>query len=199
MSLSRLARNDDIAFHYSIDSTACVMIDHARIVRAITNIIENALDALTGQKGTVQISAKKISDEKLQLSITNNGPMISETVREHIFDAFFTRGKKGGTGLGLAISKKNIELHDGTICCESSQNNGTTFSLVLPSAAPHDLTLSSEKLPSTSFEMVTEILNRQSGTQSMDNLSIPATSTYPIEGDDKYLLNLICQQMHKVM
>ena len=67
------------------------------------------------------------------IKITDNGCGISEEVREHIFDAFFTT-KIGGvsTGLGLAMSFGIISALHGDIEVESILNQGTTFTVKLP-------------------------------------------------------------------
>ena len=110
--------------------------DRSKVVRVLTNIIENAIDA-TPKGGWVHIATK--DDGKTQavlFIVANSGSFISTDDRRQIFDAFFTKGKERGTGLGLAIAKKIVEAHDGNIECDSSLQSGTEFRIRLPAATP---------------------------------------------------------------
>ncbi|NJR65489.1 MAG: HAMP domain-containing histidine kinase [Leptolyngbyaceae cyanobacterium CRU_2_3] len=68
------------------------------------------------------------------VSITDNGPGISEDIQSRIFDPFFTTKPIGkGTGLGMSISYQIVtEVHNGSIQCISQPNQGTTFNIKLP-------------------------------------------------------------------
>jgi len=75
------------------------------------------------------------SDEPfVELTVTDNGPGISQKVLENIFLPFFTTKDKG-TGLGMAISKKIVEAHDGSIDVLSEPGKGAEFVVNLP--LPH--------------------------------------------------------------
>lgn len=101
------------------------------------NLIQNALQAMN-YKGTLSIEIKK-NQKQIEVRIRDNGPGISESIKNHIFEPFFTTKRKGeGTGLGLDISKKIIEQHDGTIAYESEVGN-TVFIVTLPSAPSKEL------------------------------------------------------------
>jgi signal transduction histidine kinase len=54
----------------------------------------------------------------------------------HVFEPFFTLGKRRGTGLGLAICRNIIELHAGDITVGSEQGKGATVSIWLPLRQP---------------------------------------------------------------
>jgi len=93
------------------------------------NIINNALQAMN-YKGTLKIRISNDHD-KVKVSITDNGPGISEDIIGRIFEPFFTTKKLGeGTGLGLDIVKRIIEEIDGSIDVESKPNE-TTFNVWL--------------------------------------------------------------------
>jgi signal transduction histidine kinase len=66
------------------------------------------------------------------LHVSDNGPGIPEELRDTLFDAFVTHGKKKGVGLGLAIAKSIVEAHSGTITFDTSMGQGTTFHVRLP-------------------------------------------------------------------
>jgi signal transduction histidine kinase len=62
----------------------------------------------------------------------DQGRGISPEDLSHVFEPFFTLGKRRGTGLGLAICRNIIELHGGDIALASEQGKGTTVSIWLP-------------------------------------------------------------------
>ena len=66
------------------------------------------------------------------MSITDDGPGISEEVKKHIFDPFFTTKETGkGTGLGLSITYGLIQKLGGEIDVISEVGKGTTFEITL--------------------------------------------------------------------
>jgi light-regulated signal transduction histidine kinase (bacteriophytochrome) len=114
------------------------------------NIISNSIDALeesslsnenyTGKETTTQhhqiyISTKlSIDESRLLIRITDNGPGMSQEIKNKIFDPFFTTKSVGkGTGLGLAISYQIIvEKHGGILECISELGKGTEFWIEIP-------------------------------------------------------------------
>jgi signal transduction histidine kinase len=105
-------------------------LDEARFTRCLANIIKNAKEAL-GDEGTITIHFREAGTE-LQVSISDSGPGIPESIRSRIFEPFVTYGKKHGTGLGMAIAKSTVDAHGGRIWLESETGKGTTFHVVLP-------------------------------------------------------------------
>ena len=75
---------------------------------------------------------------KARYSVTNQGDPIDPDDLEHIFDRFYRSDKSrersestGGFGLGLAIAKSIAEAHGGTIKATSTEQDGTTFTVVI--------------------------------------------------------------------
>ncbi|RUT05130.1 hypothetical protein DSM106972_039510 [Dulcicalothrix desertica PCC 7102] len=109
------------------------------------NLLANAIDALeesnTGRSFTeiatnpncITITTN-ISDEKLIISIQDNGKGITENIKTRIFDQLFTTKEVGkGTGLGLAIARQVIvEKHHGTINVHSTPKGGAEFTITIP-------------------------------------------------------------------
>ncbi|MDY6991818.1 MAG: ATP-binding protein [Pseudomonadota bacterium] len=95
------------------------------------NLVQNALHAMEYQgQLTIQV---KLQQHYLRVNITDSGPGIPQTVRENMFQPFFTTKPPGeGSGLGLDIVKKIIEKHQGKITFTSEIGQGTTFSVWLP-------------------------------------------------------------------
>ena len=108
------------------------------------NVLVNSLDALDEfmQEGKrsdafiphVQISTTCSSQNKVFIRISDNGPGIPEGIKDKLFDPFFTTKPVGkGTGLGLAISYQIItEKHQGRLWYASTPEQGTTFTIELP-------------------------------------------------------------------
>ncbi len=84
-----------------------VRADREKLLRALINLIRNAMEAMQDTAGTVHIATTK-KGGNLVICIEDDGPGISDEVRERLFVPFFTT-KASGTGLGLAIAKKLVE------------------------------------------------------------------------------------------
>ena len=110
------------------------------IGRVILNLVTNAFHAVVSKfetnpnnyTPTVTVSTKKTHGELL-LSITDNGAGIPASVREKIFQPFFTTKPPGvGTGLGLSISYDIVKAHGGEIRVDTEEGAGSEFLVVLP-------------------------------------------------------------------
>jgi len=112
--------------------------------QVILNIIVNAAHAISdvvegGKKGKGKITVTtKQAGDFAEISISDTGTGIPESILPRIFDPFFTTKKVGrGTGQGLAISHNVIvEKHGGAIDVETRIGEGTTFILRLPLNSP---------------------------------------------------------------
>jgi PAS domain S-box-containing protein len=111
--------------------------DGAHIQRAITNLIENAVN-YTGKDGVVRIGVEKADldgQKHVLISVSDNGPGIQPADKDKIFDKYYrsarTAGLKG-SGLGLAIVKAVATAHGGSVKLESLDGDGSTFKLYLP-------------------------------------------------------------------
>lgn len=110
-----------------------IELDSERIHEMATNLILNAIDIVDEKSGVVSVETKYVPGETaVQLSVTDNGPGISEEAKEKIFLPFKSSKNKLGTGLGLAIAKKIAEQHKSRIEIESEPGKGTTFKVILP-------------------------------------------------------------------
>ncbi|MCH3905082.1 MAG: HAMP domain-containing histidine kinase [Lactobacillus sp.] len=109
--------------------------DPEKLVRVYNNLISNALKYGHGAS-EINLSAQQLNDQRVELRVENNGEPIPADSLQQIFERFYrvenSRNKAtGGTGLGLAITKSIVELHHGTIRCESDQKL-TSFIINLP-------------------------------------------------------------------
>jgi nitrogen fixation/metabolism regulation signal transduction histidine kinase len=98
--------------------------DPEQVGHVFTNIIKNALQALQGRPDSDVIVILKVAD-RVEISISDNGPGIPEAVQSKIFMPNFTT-KSTGMGLGLAITKNIMDGSEGSITFETS-DKGTTF------------------------------------------------------------------------
>jgi signal transduction histidine kinase len=106
------------------------------------NVLMNAADAIgtkpEGASGKIFIETRNtVSDnngkELVEISISDNGPGISEKDINIIFDPFYTTKEPGeGTGLGLFVSYMIVEKLGGKIQAENNQDEGAKFSIQLP-------------------------------------------------------------------
>jgi len=112
------------------------------INQVFMNIISNAIDALEERlevqglypNPMIKIRTIRLDQERVAISITDNGGGITEMVQQLLFDPFFTTKPVGkGTGLGLSISYQIIvEQHHGKLYCNSQLDQGTEFVIELP-------------------------------------------------------------------
>lgn len=103
--------------------------DEEKLFRAITNIISNCMRYA---ENTIAISVKTIENDKIEITISDDGSGFDSNELPNIFERFY-KGKKGNLGLGLAITKNVIEKYKGKISAENSES-GAAFKIVLPMA-----------------------------------------------------------------
>lgn len=88
-----------------------------KVNQVFMNVLNNAIDAVEEHKGEIAVTTKYHPEqERISVTIRDNGPGIPEEIRSKVFDPFFTTKEVGeGTGLGLSISYGIIEQHQGEI------------------------------------------------------------------------------------
>ena len=103
------------------------------------NMMVNAAEAMTDQKGTLTITTSKSADlSTVFISFQDTGMGIPSQVQPRIFEPFFTTKEIGkGTGLGLSTSYGIVQSHHGNIEMESEVNVGTVFTILLPISNGH--------------------------------------------------------------
>ncbi|MEG4025861.1 PAS domain S-box protein [Microcoleus sp. S13C4] len=117
------------------------------INQVFMNILSNAIDALedaNSRQNCQQMPenpsqiriATEVVGNLVEIKIGDNGPGITEEVKQQIFDTFFTTKPIGkGTGMGLSISYQIIvERHNGELYCTSELGKGTEFTIQIPIA-----------------------------------------------------------------
>ena len=104
-----------------------------KLNQVFMNIISNALDAIEGKANGELYFEVVDENDRVKITIKDNGSGMTEKVKEHIFDPFFTTKDVGkGTGLGMSIVYSIIQDHHGEILVDSAVGLGTTFTIYLP-------------------------------------------------------------------
>ncbi|MEE7459084.1 two-component sensor histidine kinase [Methylorubrum populi] len=117
----------------ALPSNLAVLGDSARLEQVVVNLLQNALDAVSGRPEPSVALRVEAEGERVALEVSDNGPGIPETVQAQVFDPFFTT-KSEGLGLGLAISRGIVEECGGVLSLRSGPE-GTTFRMELARAA----------------------------------------------------------------
>ncbi len=110
-----------------------VRMDRARLVGALTNLVENAIQHSPPGE-TVTVTASPLTDETgswIEVAVTDRGPGIPTEDVPKIFEPFFTR-RRGGTGLGLSIVQRIVEEHGGVVWAQNGPGGGAVLTVRLP-------------------------------------------------------------------
>ncbi|MCK5699904.1 MAG: HAMP domain-containing histidine kinase, partial [Cyclobacteriaceae bacterium] len=127
----------NIRFTKSFDNgLKTIEINEKEFVRVVYNLISNAIK-FTPAGGEVKIKTKATTGEMVSIEISDTGVGITQNLLPIIFDKFSKAGRSGtegekSTGLGMWIVKHIIKLHGGEISVRSRENEGTTFTILLP-------------------------------------------------------------------
>ena len=117
-------------------SAGMISADSDRLGRAVTNLIENAVQAIesAAEGGPRRIVIATRLGEHIEIAVTDTGPGIPADVLPQIFEPLFST-RSFGAGLGLAIVSQIVAQHGGTVAAESAPGEGTTVRLRLPRAS----------------------------------------------------------------
>ena len=117
--------------------------DSRQISQALTNLLQNAADAIEGRPvpadgsdlppGAVAIRVKA-DEERVVLTVEDNGKGLPTEERDRLTEPYVTTRAKG-TGLGLAIVKKIMEDHGGVLTLEDREGGGARVGLVIPNTS----------------------------------------------------------------
>ena len=106
--------------------------DANRLKQIFINLVMNAFQAMEGG-GSLLLSSSFSEERFVSVQIADTGSGIPQKTLSRIFEPFYTTKKTAkGTGLGLFITKKIVESFSGTISVESSEGEGTCFTITFP-------------------------------------------------------------------
>ena len=137
--LRAYAAGRDIAIGGELDpDLAPIAGDRDRLIQVLTNLLSNAVKfSPTGGRILVRVTCDA---DELRIAVRDWGVGISPNEHGRLFQRFQRlnpgRSDEPGTGLGLAISKAIVDRHGGRITVDSEEAVGSTFTVVLPLAAP---------------------------------------------------------------
>lgn len=124
----------EVKFHVELDAELPLFsFDPDQLKRVALNLLENAIAAVK-QQADPEIWIQTFYDKKthvIRLTIGDNGPGITQTMRDRIFEPYFST-KKSGTGLGLAIVKRIVEDHRGIVRAQDRNPIGLAMTVELP-------------------------------------------------------------------
>ncbi len=110
-----------------------IKLDGERLHEMALNIVLNAIDIVDEQVGIVSVETRYLPEQQEVLfAVTDNGPGMTEEMKEKIFTPFESKKSKFGTGLGMPIAKQVIDQHAGRIEIDTEIGKGTTFNIYLP-------------------------------------------------------------------
>lgn len=120
----------------AVDPDICICGDLMMMTRAVMNLLSNAI-RYGREGGWIRVSLRE-EGARAVLRVADNGEGIRSEDLPHIFDRFYRADgsrASSGFGLGLALAKRITELHEGSICADSTAGAGTVFTLTLPLAS----------------------------------------------------------------
>ena len=131
-SIEPLADTIGVEVDYQMETREALVFGvRAQLIRALHNVVANAIQAVNPQDGKVRVISRK-TGEYLEVIVEDNGCGMTPDVCERLFEPYFTTKSEGeGTGLGMVITRKIIEEHQGSIDVQSTPGFGTIFTIKL--------------------------------------------------------------------
>lgn len=130
---SRFAGSFDRVSIGDIPSGLPVLGQRIRLEQVLINLLQNALEAIEGKAdAAITIGLSRLTDDELDLAVSDTGPGLPDHVRDNLFIPF-TTSKEGGLGLGLVIARDIVAEYGGRLSVETSAA-GTIFTITLKRA-----------------------------------------------------------------
>ncbi len=133
--LRPIAQNRDVEVVYESVRPVTAAVDEVKMTLVISNLVENAIK-YNKEHGWVKVKLNA-DHQYFTVEVADSGIGIPAESLDHVYERFYrvdkSRSKEiGGTGLGLAITRSAILMHRGTIKVESTEGEGTTFTIRIP-------------------------------------------------------------------
>lgn len=129
------AERRDVGVELRLDpAAAAAFIDKIEIQQVLLNLVRNAVEAMADMpRPRLVIATAPAADDRIEVSVADNGPGLPAEVRAKLFQPFVTT-KSSGMGVGLSICHSIIEAHDGRLWAEDNPEGGTVFRFTVPRA-----------------------------------------------------------------
>jgi signal transduction histidine kinase len=108
-----------------------VRVDRVQIGQVLLNLVTNALQAMDGKSGKLEVRALRGRNGYVRLEVTDNGVGMTAEQLKKMFEPLYTT-KARGIGLGLAVSRSLVHANGGEISADSKPGKGSTVSIDLP-------------------------------------------------------------------
>lgn len=136
IDLESIVRGKRLEFNFTVNQQPLqendiisVTGENALCYSMFANILKNAVEASPGNSVVNIEIISKSSDVEIQI---NNKGTVPEEIKDRFFEKHVTAGKNTGTGLGTYSAKLIAEIQGGSITMQSSEESGTTISIMLP-------------------------------------------------------------------
>ncbi|WP_027002414.1 response regulator [Hugenholtzia roseola] len=146
-----IAQEKNVAFIIDDQVKGALYTDKERLAQILRNFLANAFKFTKKGSVTLRIAPYQNTENQVVFSVVDTGIGIPKDKQQIIFEAFkqadgTTSREYGGTGLGLSIARELAKLLQGKIELESTPNQGSTFSLVLPLEIDEELAAKEERV-----------------------------------------------------
>ena len=134
-SFTKAAEEKNIHFELKGSQRIRAAVNAPFLRQAVTNLLDNAIK-YSNKNGNVSVFLKQ-DENKIQISVKDNGVGIHPKYHQRVFQRFYRVDKArsrelGGTGLGLSIVKHIVLAHNGSVVVNSKPGEGSTFTIILP-------------------------------------------------------------------
>ena len=144
------------------DHCGPVLADPTQVHQVLMNLCTNAYHAMQDHGGILKVGLKEVTIAEedrdmflelrpgayVRLEVSDTGCGMDESVRQRIFDPYFTtKAPDRGTGMGLAVVHGIVKSHDGQIIVDSEPGKGASFYVYLPRIAAYDKQVEEVRLP----------------------------------------------------
>lgn len=169
------------------DSAVVAFVDKEKVTKIVNNLLSNALKFA---KTKIELRLEQLED-KIQISVLDDGPGIPDNEKERIFEAFYQasdnsgNSAKTGTGIGLTFSRLLAENHRGTITLNNNEWHGSSFTLTIPTEYSEEDLSSIEFINPLEEQVLNTFLEEDSNNSDFKKSSILLVE------DNIDLLNLV--------
>jgi signal transduction histidine kinase len=128
-----IAEEKNLTIQVDTPEQLIVKADYARLQQVIANLLDNAIK-YSPNSGQITITARRENAHAL-ISVADNGIGIPAHEIDKIWDRLYRSDRsrsQRGLGLGLSLVRAIVQTHGGTVSVHSEENNGSTFTVILP-------------------------------------------------------------------